>query len=170
MSGAFRKFVLAQIPKLSKRIAKSLLMQIQLLNAQLLNLGEYEQLYSIGRLIGENYAKHLILPRISGRKVTLESLKEYFSFSISFTTGGFAEGEVEKIDLEKNTAIVKVKNSPYCRLPDGKVIERKSPSCYLLAGILAGALSLILGKVFKVKETKCMSEGNEYCEFLIEPA
>jgi predicted hydrocarbon binding protein len=40
--------------------------------------------------------------------------------------------------------------------------------CYLMAGIIAGASQILLQKKFSCVEEKCLSRGDEYCEFKLK--
>jgi len=40
--------------------------------------------------------------------------------------------------------------------------------CYLTAGMIAGAATILLKKKFKCVEEKCLSKGDEYCEFRLK--
>lgn len=64
---------------------------------------------------------------------------------------------------------------------DNKVVIKSSPTavmskrlnlgnhktCYFIAGVIAGFLSKLFNKQIDVRETKCLAEGNEHCEFEI---
>ena len=43
----------------------------------------------------------------------------------------------------------------------------KTPSCFFLKGFIQGILGELTGKCVEIEETKCISKGDEYCEFQI---
>jgi predicted hydrocarbon binding protein len=44
----------------------------------------------------------------------------------------------------------------------------KSPVCYALTGIFAGVCEGVLRSPVECKETRCIAQGNDICEFVIE--
>ncbi len=53
--------------------------------------------------------------------------------------------------------------------------RREAPACLHMTGSMAGALQAIadhagLGIKVRGRETRCLSQGDGYCEFLVEPA
>ena len=64
------------------------------------------------------------------------------------------------VSKEDNKIIIEVNECVTCSgIPN---IGR--PVCHLEAGIIAGALSIILNKLVRVKETKCWGMGDKVCE------
>lgn len=80
--------------------------------------------------------------------------------------GGWGLWKIYKKDVAKNEIIVHGYNmatakSSYLR---GK---KKEPTCHLLRGIIAGELRVSWDSSnIEVIETKCMSQGSNYCEFI----
>ncbi|AAR39297.1 NEQ453 [Nanoarchaeum equitans Kin4-M] len=77
-----------------------------------------------------------------------------------FLRGGF--GELEKIEDYKDKMVIKIKNSLF-----PKILEGKGKKCHFLAGYIAGIANVLTGKNLKVYESKCVGEGYNYCEFVI---
>ena len=77
----------------------------------------------------------------------------------------FALGKVEllEIDLNKNFFRIGLHNSLTAEL-FGK---HNSPVDFQFAGYLAGAFSFILGVGVRCVEKQCLSNGAEYCEFIV---
>ncbi|HDJ26126.1 MAG TPA: hypothetical protein ENF34_02295 [Candidatus Bathyarchaeota archaeon] len=46
--------------------------------------------------------------------------------------------------------------------------QRDRPSSHLMRGLIAGLVEGLTGKKVKVKEVKCIAEGDDYCEFVAE--
>lgn len=64
--------------------------------------------------------------------------------------------EVKKFEREKKEYQLVIKNSP-----------TNKTACHRTRGYLAAAFSQALNQNFKCTETKCVSKGAEFCEFLI---
>lgn len=47
--------------------------------------------------------------------------------------------------------------------------KSNSPTCFIIAGILAGAAQALYGNNFICKEKECMSTGKKYCLFELKP-
>jgi predicted hydrocarbon binding protein len=43
------------------------------------------------------------------------------------------------------------------------------PECHVVRGILEGTAKVILKKDYQCQEVKCLSKGDQFCEFLIQP-
>ncbi len=153
----------------SKNIFIPVLMpQIQLLNAHLLQLGLDKQLYIYGTQVGVEVAR-LAGEKMGKPKMTLDELIKWTPFIVKHLTVGLARGGIPEVNRERGEYIVRVYNSPYAQLPDGKVLKLGRPACHLLAGIFAGGASRLLERPYMAEETKCIAKGDEYCEFLLKP-
>jgi len=73
---------------------------------------------------------------------------------------GFGEMSVVSYDEKEDRWIIRVINSP---VPEA--LESDTPICELTRGVIAGALEVITGKSYKVREIKCLAIGDEFCEF-----
>jgi len=77
--------------------------------------------------------------------------------------GYYGEGKMEAAELpetmeEPYSLILRVADFP----------EMKKAHCSLLEGWVGGAFAIISGKNATVKQTKCITRGDEYCEFVFE--
>ncbi len=77
---------------------------------------------------------------------------------------GWGAGNLKKYDEGKGAVIITVENNPFATAWG----KSEKPTCYLLSGYWAGAVSEALEQDARCKETKCMSKGDLYCEFVIE--
>ncbi|MFQ6081704.1 MAG: V4R domain-containing protein [Candidatus Bathyarchaeia archaeon] len=77
---------------------------------------------------------------------------------------GWGAANLHKYNERKGTVTIRVENNPLA-MAWGKA---EKPICYLLGGYWAGALSEALEREVRCTETKCMSKGDPYCEFVIE--
>lgn len=87
------------------------------------------------------------------------------------TMAGWGEINVFKVDGQRKTAIVHILNSPVAQLAG----QSKSPVDHPIRGYMAGAAEVIfngIGKqnweIFDYIETKCVSTGGEFCEFVLD--
>ena len=89
---------------------------------------------------------------------TLQSLFEVY---------GLGKLEIINLDNDKKKVLLRVIDSSMAvaQLKKGK---SKTPVCTLTAGVLAGIFSYILKKDVDCAEKKCISKGEETCEFLVE--
>jgi len=153
----------------SKNIFIPVLMpQIQLLNAHLLQLGLDRQLYIYGTQVGVEMAR-LAGEKMGKSRMTLDELVEWSPFIVKHLTIGIARAEIPEVNRERGEYVVRVYNSPYAQLPDGKVLKLGRPACHLLAGIFAGGATKVLGRPYMAEETRCIAKGDDYCEFVLKP-
>ncbi len=168
MSAIKKKFADILID-VSKNIFIPVLMpQIQLLNAHLLQLGLDRQLYIYGTQVGVEMAR-LAGEKMGKSRMTLDELVEWSPFIVKHLTIGIARAEIPEVNRERGEYVVRVYNSPYAQLPDGKVLKLGRPACHLLAGIFAGGATKVLGRPYMAEETRCIAKGDDYCEFVLKP-
>jgi len=70
-------------------------------------------------------------------------------------------GKIVKINANKYT------NQMFIAVDDSVFIskKRKNPTCFILAGLFAGGASILFNRNLDFIETKCVSKGNDQCEF-----
>jgi predicted hydrocarbon binding protein len=122
-------------------------------------------LYVIGSMIGKN-AFRFHLQRCYKQYDCSES--EGISAMIKFATTlfkylGFGILKIEKLDLDKNEAIVRVHHSFECEL----FKENRKVSSHFVRGLLAGWFSELCGKELFAEEFECIAKDNEFCRFRI---
>lgn len=81
-----------------------------------------------------------------------------------FSTKGWCD--LEFLELDKNTGDckVRVKKCFECVTPQSTIRE-----CYMMRGLLAGALGAIFKHKMVLMEVECIFKGNEHCEFVAHP-
>ena len=88
---------------------------------------------------------------------TREGLAEMLEI---YTATGWGRPELVELDAPHRRAKVRFRNGFEC-VDTGT----GRPASNLIRGHLAGALSIFFGTDVKAVETKCISEGDSYCEF-----
>ncbi len=101
---------------------------------------------------------------LAGREV----LEQYLN---SASQRGWGQYEIAEFDPARGRARLILRNSAVA-LEKGR---REAPACLHMTGSMAGALQAIadhagLGIKVRGRETRCLSQGDGYCEFLVEPA
>jgi len=73
-------------------------------------------------------------------------------------------GRVQLVMLRQKTGefLIRVHNNAFAR-----GTRSQTTSCYYLRGLLEGIAEQLTGKHAKTEETKCMSRGDPYCEFVL---
>lgn len=104
--------------------------------------------------------------------IGVEIGKEYFAEHVK-------EGEEAESALGKFIGFLMFSGYSHISVSSNKIIISSSPtavmtkrlnlgnhkSCYYIAGVLAGFLSKLFNKQIDVRESKCLAEGHEHCEF-----
>lgn len=77
---------------------------------------------------------------------------------------GWGIFEFRDIDLKNRTGTVVVRDSF-----EAEALGKKNyPVCDVTRGVIAGFMSEVLGKCVEVKETKCLANGSDHCEFVMQ--
>jgi predicted hydrocarbon binding protein len=73
-------------------------------------------------------------------------------------------GKVQPIILRQKTSefLIRIYNNAFAR-----GIQSQTLSCYYIKGLLEGILEQLIGKHARSEETKCISKGDPYCEFIL---
>lgn len=79
---------------------------------------------------------------------------------------GYGSGKLLEFDNRNKHIRISVRNC-YNTIGYGKKKERV---CYIMAGIVAGAASVVFGIDMDCEETKCTARGDPHCEFRAYPA
>ncbi|MDV3244849.1 MAG: hypothetical protein LYZ66_06740 [Nitrososphaerales archaeon] len=118
-------------------------------------------LYQMGAGYGELMGK-----RIS--EMGSSKLSVYRSFISVGNKQGYGRFDVPLlktiISRTRGEAIIRLKNS-FFGSSAGKTGQTE---CFLVAGMIAGAAEAIQKKTFSCVEEKCVSKGDEYCEFRLK--
>lgn len=75
---------------------------------------------------------------------------------------GWGEAKLISIDIKRKTAILHLYNSTLAK----HYGKSKKPIDHVMAGAQAGGASIVFGEDAIVRETKCSSMGNDFCEFI----
>jgi len=114
-------------------------------------------LYNLGEELGKRYARYW------KSKLQTGSAKELFERVLRFSWSlGWGRYELVKLDVRKKNYIIRVHDSIIAQ----NLKNVDMPVDHLQAGILAGMLNHVFGKVVKIVETKCIASGDEVCEFV----
>jgi predicted hydrocarbon binding protein len=82
------------------------------------------------------------------------------------TNLGLGKVKIHTVDFDKAKASVSISNC-FEAMENGQSDE---PNCMFTSGFLAGLFAEVLDKTVQARETKCISQGREACEFEILPA
>lgn len=75
---------------------------------------------------------------------------------------GWGRSEVISWRKQQSNIVLRVWNNAFAEKGSSK-----TPSCFFLKGFIEGILQELTSKCAKVEETRCISKGDEYCEFQI---
>lgn len=114
-------------------------------------------LYHASREAGKKYMQNI------SRNFGM-NLKDALKWGInSFELGGWGITELRDFDLDKKRALVRIENSSVAK----EFGSSDRPVDDILRGFLAGAASIIFKEEIACKETKCLSKGDAFCEFVV---
>lgn len=113
--------------------------------------------YLAGIEAGSAYARLLLEKSGLSPYEALEELKKADALS------GWGLYEYVSVDLERKEAVIRVWNSINARGFKKKGFK----TCDFLRGYFAGFFSELCHSRLDCVETKCLNEGNEYCEFRV---
>jgi predicted hydrocarbon binding protein len=82
------------------------------------------------------------------------------------TNLGLGKVKIHTVDFDKAKASISISNC-FEAMENGQSDE---PNCMFTSGFLAGLFAEVLDKTVQARETKCISQGKEACEFEILPA
>ena len=76
---------------------------------------------------------------------------------------GYGKVEYVKIDFEKPEATIRM----HGLLTPSEIDKSDVPVCHLERGVLTGFIECITKKICNGQEVKCVTMGDEFCEFFI---
>ena len=97
------------------------------------------------------------------QRVALENLVHS---AFEDTNLGLGKVKIHTVDFDKAKASVSISNC-FEAMENGQSDE---PNCMFTSGFLAGLFAEVLDKTVQARETKCISQGKDACEFEILPA
>ena len=83
-------------------------------------------------------------------------------YAKKFAHVGFGRIEVCELEPKKAKIRLRVWNNLFAEIRDGE-----STYCRYVEGLFSGVYEVLLHKAPKVKEVKCIGNGDPYCEFLL---
>jgi len=117
----------------------------------------YDMGFGYGELMGDNMNKMGVSK--------LSVIKNFMELGKSHGYGIFNTPFLKMI-------LTGLQGEPLVRLEDSffatSIGRTGKAECYLMAGIVAGASQVLLGKQFVCVEEKCLCKGDPYCEFKLK--
>lgn len=110
--------------------------------------------YRAGYIIGEKWSANA---GVTGRNLLI------LGFEIFKALNWIKDYELVEFDIEEKRIRFRLYDSFECRPFKGM---SKTPRSHYLRGILAGFISYVIGERISLIETRCLSKGDEYCEFV----
>ena len=118
------------------------------------NSAIYQQGFSYGKAAWDNL---MGIHRPKTKEGLVEMLKIYGAT-------GWGKIELAEVSLGNHSARVRMFDGFECA-----GLSTGAPECYFVGGHLAGAFSAYFGTEVGARETKCVSSGNNHCEFEFSP-
>lgn len=127
---------------------------------------------TIERELGEKAPQIFYQSGFQGGTLSSKKYREVLDFSdeeiIHFmmemgTQIGWGRFELERFKPSENILIVKVYHSPFAEAYGSS----SSSVCHFICGVLAGMASVVFKRDLEVKESACLSKGDEHCRFEI---
>lgn len=115
-------------------------------------------LYEMGYRAGKAAADAILKSGLEG----LDAFKAIMALSIA---RGWCVPELIEWDEREPRLVIRLWDNFECKPIAG---QRNRPNSHLVRGLIAGILEGLTGKKVKVKETKCIAKGDDYCEFIAE--
>jgi predicted hydrocarbon binding protein/archaellum biogenesis ATPase FlaH len=134
----------------------------KLMSKILIDKNSYEAgsnlLHQLGKELAYSISKNI------QSKLKISSLEEAILLNTRiYAIIGFGEIIVQDYNKEKGTLLLRTYNSPICTPLKG--IGKKMGA--LMEGVVEGVAETFTFSNCKCEETKCVAEGNEYCEYLL---
>ena len=82
-----------------------------------------------------------------------------------FTEAGLGKIEIVKVKPETFEFTFRIRNNFFAEMPNGDATY-----CDCVAAFVSGMYKRLTRKAPDIKETKCLSKGDEYCEWRVKPA
>lgn len=124
------------------------------------NSGKTYDLYLSSKELGKTWIKNLL------RAYKMEAIKEQANWGEKvFTLAGLGKMKVLKLDVKDSTMIYRIYDSITAHHygKTGRCV------CHIPRGWFAGASCVFFKKNVDAVETKCLSKGDGYCEFIVKP-
>jgi predicted hydrocarbon binding protein len=116
-------------------------------------------IYTGCKLASEDFSKMM------NKKYKFKTRRDFSKWLIDlFSLSGWGILTLEKLDFEGGEAIFHLKDSPVCKMYG----RSDKPIDHAIRGLLAGGGHGILAKEVNAIETKCVSMGGTYCEFILK--
>lgn len=102
----------------------------------------------------------------SGEQERRASLENLVHTALEDTNLGLGKLRIEGVNFDRGEVRVTIANC-FEALENG---QSEQPNCMFTGGFLAGVFAEVLDKTVQAVESKCISQGQPECEFLITPA
>lgn len=123
-------------------------------------LKKHNELYLTSKKLGKEWIIGLL------EAYKMDTIKEQAKWGENvFTLAGFGKMEVVSWDVQKKEMIYRVYDSTVAKMYGnvGRAVD------HIPRGWFAGASSVFFKTDVDCVETKCLSKGDEFCEFLVAP-
>jgi KaiC/GvpD/RAD55 family RecA-like ATPase len=136
--------------------------QSQIIKSMIEKYG-YEKAGEMIHSQGKKISKSLIEDLMRNFKPTNlnEAVQKYARFNTLRGYGKF----IGELDEKNNVLHVKHLNPTFCN----RNINLKKPTGFWISGVITGLYEAITGTKCITEEVKCVSKGDEYCEYIIKP-
>jgi predicted hydrocarbon binding protein/predicted amino acid-binding ACT domain protein len=111
---------------------------------------------------GKNVGEHMAMQLKEIYHLDVDALIK--AFGQAEKAIGWGVVEFQNIDFKRRSGTVVVRDS-FEAVAWGK---KNYKVCDVTRGVIAGFMSVVFGKSVEVKETKCLANGGEHCEFVIQ--
>jgi len=118
-------------------------------------------LYEMGKELGANVIQSMKKKTKNPLKIASQGLKHASLL-------GWGEFKVNTAQLLKMAALRTMKVKVYNCFIAKAVDNKGQASCHLLRGFFTGALQTLVGGECSCEETRCLSKGDPYCEFVLQ--
>jgi predicted hydrocarbon binding protein len=111
-------------------------------------------IFEAGKATGKRFADEAVDIRTGDQQLFLKTISQ------RFTDAGLGKIEIVEFNPEKSEVTFRIWNNFFAELKSEKVMYR---SC--IEGFVFGMYEQIIGKTPKIQKTKCVADGDAYCEW-----
>ena len=112
-------------------------------------------IYEASKAAGEHFARETFGLSKMDKQLLLNTTVE------RFTEAGLGKIEVVDFDLEEMAVKFRIWNNFFAEIKN----KEETTYCNCIEGFVAGMYKQIIGKTPKVQKTKCIADGDPYCEW-----
>jgi len=111
-------------------------------------------IFEAGKAAGKRFAEEAVDVTKVDKQLFLKTISQ------RFTDAGLGKIEVVKFDLEKSEVKFRIWDNFFAELGAEQTMYRNG-----IEGFVSGTYEQIIGKTPKIQKTKCINDGDEYCEW-----